>query len=186
MRGPLIRPQSFAGVGVPGKDRRRPLVVARTQGRVPGSRIGGAVEDRVHVPVVGDPTPHRASTYAPLVARPAGHAQVGRAVGRIEGPEPAADEDILVGAGAVGSPDDLSRGRIQRRDPTPNAKLTATVADIHLVVHHQGSHGHGLALIDLAELDLPELLSGFSVYRYRVHVQGVEKDPSGRVRRTPV
>src|SRR4029453_17126902 len=47
VRGRLIGPARLAGVGITREDRRRPFVVARTQIRVPGTGIAGAVEEEI-------------------------------------------------------------------------------------------------------------------------------------------
>ncbi len=84
-------------VSRPGQDGRCPLL---SQDAGPGSRIriGGAVEDRVHIAVVGDPSP----TAPPPIRHWSPDQLVTprwEPIGSIEGPEPAADENILVGTG---------------------------------------------------------------------------------------
>jgi hypothetical protein len=73
-----------------------------------------------------------------------------------------ADQDIGIGAGGIGAPDDLAAVLVQGCQPAAHAELAAAVADQHLAAHHEGRHGHGLAEVYVAELVVPDLL------RYRV------------------
>src|SRR5207249_11249630 len=57
MRIPLVKPARLAGVGIAREHTACPFVVARTQLRIPRSRIRRAVEDQVLFRIVCDPSP---------------------------------------------------------------------------------------------------------------------------------
>jgi hypothetical protein len=86
------------------------------------------------------------------------------------------DQALRVGAGAVGAPQQLAVVRVQRRQPATHAELAAAVADQNLSLHHQGSHGDALPLVDVAQARLPRLLSGRRVDGDGVGVQRVEDE----------
>ena len=104
----------------------------------------------------------------------------------VERLEPRSDEHVGVRTGVVGLPRDLPASRVQRGDPAADAELPAAVADINEPVGDQRSHRHGLALVDLAELDLPQLLAALRIHRDGVSVEGVEEHPSVGIGRAAI
>ena len=72
----LVGPLRHAGVDVTGDDRHGPFLIDRLAvragalNRVPGRRIGGAVEDQVGLGIIREPAPGRAAADLPLIAGP--------------------------------------------------------------------------------------------------------------------
>ena len=178
VRAGLVEPAGLARVRVAGEDAGGPEIVAGPDLGVPGPRIAGAVEDQVLVGVVGDPAPHRAAADPPLLRRPGPHTAVLALVLRVERLEVGPDQDVAVGAGVVGPPRDLAALRVDGGDPAAHAELAAGVPDQHLPLGDQGRHGDGLALVDVAELGVPELAAGGGVERDRAVVERVEEEPA--------
>src|SRR5215831_10263290 len=70
VRSHLIRPLGFAGIGVAGEERHRPLIVTWALIRIPRSRIAGAVVEEIEFGVVAIPTPSGPATFLPLLSLP--------------------------------------------------------------------------------------------------------------------
>src|SRR5437588_1899802 len=104
----------------------------------------------------------------------------------IERLETWSDQDVLVRTCGVCAPGDLSGLRIESREPAADAELSATVADQNFPFRNQGSHGHALALVDIADAGSPDLLPGVGVNTDGLIVQRVVVDPAVVVRRSAV
>ncbi|MGY2937866.1 hypothetical protein ACVWZ6_007468 [Bradyrhizobium sp. GM6.1] len=176
VRVDLVSPFGAAGVGVAGKDCGAPEIVAAALVGVPWARIGCAVVDQIEFGIVGDPSPHRAAADLPAVGRPRLHAEILALETVVERLEVVADQHVLVRARGVGAPRNGPGVFIERGDPAAHAHLAAAVADEHLALDHDGSHRDGLALVDLPELRMPQLLAGLGVDRDRVVIKRVEED----------
>src|SRR3954468_24296727 len=106
------------------EDRRRPLVVTGTYFGIPGARIGGAVVDEIELGIVCDPAPGAAAADLPLIRGPRRDPEILaliHLVKRLEGGR--VDENILIRAGVICGPGNLSRALIERLDPTADAEL---------------------------------------------------------------
>ncbi len=101
---------------------------------------------------------------------------MGCAVDRLVGIE----QDVRVGADAVGAPGQLAGIEIVRGEVAADAILSARDPDDHFVMHHQRSDGHGLAQLRIAVLGAPQHLAGLGVERVDMRVQrGDQNFPVG-------
>ena len=121
------------------------------------------------------PAPDRAAADLPGIRRPGLHAEILALHPFVIGMEVLADQHVLVGPGAIGAPGDLAGVLVDRGQPAAHAQFAAAVADHDLAVHDERGHGDGLALVDVAELGVPEFLAGLGVERDGIVVQRVEK-----------
>jgi len=101
------------------------------------------------------------------------NAEVRASLRRIERLEVGPDKDIFIGARGVSPPCDFACIGIQPGKPPANAKFPAAVADQHLALCHDRSHGDGFAHVDVAQLRSPNLLPRVCVHRDGVNVQDV-------------
>src|SRR4051812_29960827 len=76
VRAPLVIPNRLAIGGIACEYSRGPFVVAGTQFGIPATRIGGAVENKIKVRIVGQESPDGAAADFPMVGRPTRHAQI--------------------------------------------------------------------------------------------------------------
>jgi hypothetical protein len=129
------------------------------------------VIDELQVRVVRDPAPHRAAADLPRFRRPGAHAEVLAAIARVERLECRADEHVRIRPCGIGAPRFLTRRSIERDHPTTYAILAAAVADEHFAGGNERRHGDRLALVDVAELLAPALLTATRVQRDRLTVQ---------------
>src|SRR5258708_37873862 len=134
-------------------------------------RIGATEKDEMEGRMVEKPPPLRAPAGLPTVRRPSRDAEVLALERIVERLEIAANENVGVGPGRIGAPDDLSGVLVERRHPTAHAQPAAAVADENLSLHDQPRHGDRLTLIDVAERVVPELLSAFGVFWSAVVVE---------------
>ncbi|OIQ76417.1 hypothetical protein GALL_419030 [mine drainage metagenome] len=84
------------------------------------------------------------------------------------------NQHILVRAAAISTPGNLSGLQVKRRKPAAHAHFATAVADQYLALDDKRCHGHGFAKVNVAELDFPHLLAGFSINGYGVIIQRVE------------
>ena len=182
----MIRPGRVSGLGLPGEDGRRPLVVPGTLVRVPRSRIRRAVVDEVEHRVVGEKTPHRAAADLPGLGRPALHSEIGAAVQGVEGMEPRADQHVLVGAGGVSPPDFLAVRRVQRGQFSADAELSSAVADEDFSFDDERGHRDRLPRLDVGDLRRPGFLARVGVERDRPAVERVVENLSVGIGRAAI
>ncbi len=160
----LVIPNGLTCFGSPSKDACRPFVIAGALFLIPHARIPGPVDHKVIRLVVRDPTPGITASELPLVRRP--------------------DQNVLIGACRIRLPRKVSGFSIDRRKPSPNAELSAAVADDHLVFDDKRSHRYGFAFINVAELGFPEFLAGGRVDPDSVAVERIYEYFAVRIRGT--
>ena len=175
---PLVEPACGAGVRIARENARRPLVVAGPEIGIPRAGIAGAMIDQVQLGIVGDPPPHGAAADLPCVRRPARDAEIRALVRRVERLEVRADQHVPIRARAVGGPDDMAVLGVERLDPAAHPELAARIADQNLVLYDERRHRDGLADIDVADLRVPDGLSGAGIDGEGVVVERIEIDPS--------
>ena len=76
----------------------------------------------------------------------------------------------LLGDG-VERPQQLAALGVEGLDEAADAVLAAVGADQHLAVHHDRSHGFGVALLGIGDLGLPQHLAGLRVERHQLGVE---------------
>src|SRR4051812_592676 len=92
----LIKPDSIAIFRFPSPDTAGPLVIPRSQFRVPRARIARAIKNVIKLRVIRDPAPDGAAANLPLVGRPRCHSQVLPLLGIVKRFELLSDEAVLV------------------------------------------------------------------------------------------
>ena len=177
----LVEPARMPRRGIAREEARGELVVARSLLRVPGRWIAGAVVDEVELGVVRNPTRDAAAADLPGVARPGGDAEVDAFLLRVERLIGVADQDVLVGPGAVGAPELLAARRVERGQPTTHAEFATAVADQHPAFDDERRHGACLARADIACAIAPQLLAAVGGECDRLVVERVEEDLAVRV-----
>src|SRR2546423_1887874 len=175
VRARLIEPDRIAVIGPAREDAARPFVGSRPLLGIPWPGIPGAVIDEIELRVVGDPAPDRAPSDLPRLRGPGLHAEILAAILTVKGLERGADEHLLVGAGAVGAPDLLAAGGVERREPAADSELSAAVADQHLALYHERRHRDRLSELNFSKLRAPQLLPARRLDRYRMIVERVEE-----------
>src|SRR6058998_1277542 len=63
VRGFLVGPLRFSGIGIPSENRHRPLVITRTLVGIPGPWVPSAIIKKIECGVVGVPAPSCASPF---------------------------------------------------------------------------------------------------------------------------
>ena len=87
-----------------------------------------------------------------------------------------ADQDLGVGTGIVGAPDDLA-GFSSSAVTQPRTPISPPLLPMRIfALDDKRRHGDGLALVDVAELGVPDLLAGLGVDGDGVIVERVEED----------
>src|SRR5207249_4656795 len=104
----LVAPLRLPRVDVAREDRNRPLVVAGALARVPGRRIPGAVVYEVQRRIERIPAPRRAPARRPLIALPRRDPLVLLTEMWVGFVEVIVEQNLFVGAHAVGAPDALA------------------------------------------------------------------------------
>ena len=186
VRRELVRPHERAIAGLPREDARGPLVVAGALLGVVGRRVADAVVDQIELGVVGHPSPHRRAadlssvSFGQLVL-PELRALV---VERLE--SPGLDQHVGVGTDVAAGPDDLAGLEIEPLHPAVDAELAARGADDDAILDDERRHRRRLALADVGDLGLPQLLAGLGIHRDRVPVEQVVDDLAVGVERAAV
>src|SRR5262249_376054 len=122
-------------------------VAGAPHGRVPGTRVAGAVEHRIGLGIVGADQPGHTAAVLPAVALPgvvAGLARTGH------GPGP---PHLLAGLDVVGL------------QAAARAVFAAAEAGDDLVLHDERRRGDHRALLVVDDLGDPQLLAGLGVER---------------------
>ena len=96
------------------------------------------------------------------------------------------NQHLGIRSGAVRAPDLLTRVDVIGGDKPAHAKLTPAYASNDFVADDQRYHGNGLALFNVALLDLPQLFPGLGIKGDRVRVELIEKDFARGIGRAPI
>src|SRR6185295_13131079 len=135
VRGDLVRPSRLASIGVAREDRRRPLVVAGAEVRIPHAWIRSAVVEEIRFGVVRDPSPDRRSTQLPLLGWPGRDAEILPLILGVERVKRSADLDLAVGSRVERTPQFFAAANVERRHIATHSELGARVANEYPILH---------------------------------------------------
>src|SRR2546427_7961113 len=132
------------------------------------------------------PAPRRAPARRPLIALPRRHPLVLLTEMWVGFVEVIGEQNLSVGALAVGAPDALAGLDVIGRHGPADAELTAAHANDDLVLHHVRRAGHRRADLRVGVLGLPRLFAGLGVEGDQGAVELVQEDLAVCVRQATV
>src|SRR4051812_40957956 len=96
------------------------------------------------------------------------------------------DQTVGIRPRAIGTPGDLARVGVERREPAAHAKLAAAVADQDFILHDERGHRDRFATIYIAELCAPDFFAGRGIDGERLPNERVHVDAPLRERHAAV